>query len=154
MEQNLEAQIEKRLHELPEDIHAAVMAADLDKKVQAIGAKYQLHIDQMGLLGDEILLAMLGFTELDKLGEHIQTQVTVAPDVAGKIVQDASEQIFMPIRASLVQFGETQKAPARPVPVETPKLPEEKLLPAAEKMLTEKTVTPLYKTDPYREPVE
>ena len=108
MEQDLEAQIEKRLAELPEDIRAAVLGADLNRHVQAIGAKYQLHVDQMGLLGDEILLSMLGFTELDKLEEHVKTQVGVPADVASKIVQDSSEQIFLPIRESLVKFGEEQ----------------------------------------------
>ncbi|MDO8517810.1 MAG: hypothetical protein Q7S26_00765 [bacterium] len=191
MEENLEAQIEKRLAELPEDIRAAVLAADLNKHVQEIGTKYQLHIDQQGTLGDEILLAMLGFTELDKLQEHIQTQVGVSGDVANKIVQEVSEQIFLPIRESLVKFGKEQavgaaksadrvQGDASRLPEASPLVSADLALPkqnipvpvslAAEKMLTEKTVTvpaptpaagapkeaprAPYKVDPYREPVE
>lgn len=186
MEPNLEAQIEKRLAELPEDIRAAVMAADLNTQVQTIGAKYQLHIDQQGTLGDEILLAMLGFTELDKLESHVQTQVGVGADVASKIMQEVSAQIFLPIRESLLEFGAEQVAKPKPELFEKNTSPESlsqrssgslvlPVLPdgvgearpfaqkipapvslAAEKMLTEKTVTPVgpKKIDPYREPIE
>ncbi len=40
MEQTLEAQVEKRLAELPEDVRAAVLGADLDKHIQEIGATH------------------------------------------------------------------------------------------------------------------
>jgi len=187
MEQTLEAQVEKRLAELPEDVRAAVLGADLDKQVQEIGTKYRLHIDQAGALGDEVLLAMLGFTELESLPASLAEQVHIAPDVAQKIAQDVSEKLFLPIRESMKKFQESRaaqaelpetKSLAQGLPVEAgldnrrtedprglfvkeapPKQSvatsispaEEKLLPAAEKMLTERTV---YKNDPYREPVE
>ena len=64
MEQELQKKIQARFAELPEDIQKAVQSADVDKKVRDIAAKNQLHVDQSGALGDEVLMAMMGFTDM------------------------------------------------------------------------------------------
>ena len=117
MEQTLEAQVEKRLAELPEDVRAAVLGADLDKHIQEIGATHQLHIDQIGVLSDEVLLAMLGFTELDKLSESIAAQAHIDAATAEKVAQDVSEHVFLPIRESMERFQETRGMEAEVVAI-------------------------------------
>ena len=178
MENDLAQQIQNRIAELPEDIQRAIMSADLDKKIQDIGNKHALHIDQTASLGDETLLVMLGFSKPEEFPLHIATQVRVPPEEASKLSSDISEQIFMSIRESMKKFAEQkQTAEAAPNPTAPSLMPVKASdFRSAELMLKEKTVSvptlpkiepasrgtstdvppkpAPYKADPYREPAE
>ena len=52
--------IEKRLAELPEDIRQAVLSVEWEAKVQQLGAKEGLHIDQVGALALVDVLGLVG----------------------------------------------------------------------------------------------
>ena len=152
------AQIQQRLAELPADVQSAVQAADLDQKVQAIGARHQLHIDQVGELGDETLLAMLGFSPLESFGRRLSSTLKLSPEAGEKLAQDVSTEIFGSIRESMKRFVEARTAQPAATPPPASKVPEKTDLHKADVILTEKTLSlpkekPIYKADPYREAV-
>lgn len=125
MDQALEAQVQQRLQELPEEIRLAVQSADLDTKIQVIGQKHQLHIDQIGNLEDETLLVMLGFSDPAEFMDHLVERTSVTPVQASLIAADVAHEIFMPIRESMRLWAERRKLikDTDPTPVSTPGAP-------------------------------
>ncbi|MDB5225653.1 MAG: seg [Candidatus Adlerbacteria bacterium] len=146
MEQNLEAQVQKRLAELPQDVRDAIQSVDLSKKVQAIGQKQGLHIDQIGDLEDETILIMLGFAEPKEFVDQLVATLLVTPAQADAIASDVADDIFMPIRESMKAWAEKKRggeelpasAPAavsvpQPEPASTPQV----VMPSAAKPVLE-----------------
>lgn len=174
-------QIQNRIAELPPNVRAAVESADLAPKVRAIGTRHQLHIDQTGELEDEVMLAMLGFSPLDTLAARLTQTLRVSQADGEKIASEVSSEIFGPIRESLRAFTSgankpQQAAASTPVPPSAPaKPPVSPDIHAANVVLTQPTVSlpvqskpaqapaqgatapkasdPIYKSDPYREPI-
>lgn len=190
MEQDAVQKIQQRIAELPEDVRAAIQSNDLHQKVLAIGGKHQLHIDQVGELEDEVMLAMLGFSPLETLGKRLSDALHIAPDAGERLAADINTELFGSIRESMKKFAAAKTQAANPAPAPTmpaataaPAAPKPAPTPAAVVMppvapdmhkadvvLTEKTVSipapaapkapeaaqtgnPIYKADPYREPV-
>ena len=114
MDENLQKEIEERIAELPEDIQEAILAADLDARVQRIGAKHQLHVDQMGVLADETMLVMLGFVELEQFASQLETHLKISPEAARALGGDVSNEIFMPIRESMKKFTASNESASTP----------------------------------------
>lgn len=108
-------QLQERLAQLPEDVRSAVLSVEWEQKVQAIGARHQLHIDQVGALGDATLMAMLGMFDLSEYPARLGQDVKVPADQAAAIAKEVSDEIFMPIRESLKKVT-AQQGPAQPNP--------------------------------------
>lgn len=166
MEEELQQQIQKRMDELPEDVRQAIQSAELGKKLQEIGNKHQLHIDQVGTLSDETVLVLLGFSDPGEFVGTLTEGLHIPSQEAEKIAGDVTEQVFLPIRESMQAFMEGQESLAQAITATevssttkpaTPFTDAVRTTPT-DHLLTEKTVvTPpsrTYKTDPYREPVE
>lgn len=161
MEEDLQKQIEQRLAELPADVQNAIASSDMEQKLNAIGAKHRLHIDQIGRLQDETMLIMLGFADMSTFDEALAKALAVPEEEANALAAEVSDQIFVPIRESMKAFAE-KKTAAPPTSPEATKgtAPLQKVeIHPAEKMLMAPTVTKAppappadYKTDPYREP--
>lgn len=149
MPQNdVEKQIEARLAELPQEVRDAVLSADLPAQLQEIGRRNNLHIDQIGKLQDETMLVMLGFFDLDQFDEQLSQQLGIPPQAAAVLAQDVNEHIFMPIR-QFMKGATNEQSVVPPAPPSPP------VMPTAEATLTQPTTAkPIYKTDPYREPIE
>jgi hypothetical protein len=149
-------QIQKRLAELPADVQAAIQSAELEEHIKAIGAKNNLHIDQIGELGDETLLAMLGFSPLENFSKRLSDALHLELDAAERLAADVNTEVFGTIRESMKKFALAGQAAAPTPTVAAPAVPPAPPIPAADVMLSEKTVSvgPIpYKADPYREPV-
>ena len=166
MEQDATQLIAQRLAELPEDVRNAVQAADLGDRVRAIGARHTLHIDQTGELEDETLLAMLGFSPMEELGARLSTALHLPREEGERLAADVANEVFGPIRESMKKFvadraeraAEASAPPPSTPPAVSAKPPLSPDLHKADVMLTEKTVSlpaakPIYKADPYREPI-
>lgn len=160
--------IEARIQELPKDVQAAIMSNDFEAQVAEIGQKNRLHVDQIGELGDEVLLVMLGFMPADGFAEHIQKNLHLYSEQAAAIETQVNDQIFLPIRESMKKFQEDQKKKNEPAPSAAPainlsdmmlsqktvSMPAQKPAPATPVVPTAPKIGPSYKTDPYREPTE
>lgn len=177
MEDDITKKVQERYAELPPDIRQAVEAADLDTRVQTIGAKHRLHLDQMGVLQDEVLLVMLGFETPEKFVDAVVRATNISREEAAAIATDINTEVIDPIRESLKKFTASKAtptpavpaAPAAPAPVTPAPKPQVPMAPHPhDLMLVEKTVTTPpapktptppppkpqdYKADPYREPI-
>lgn len=109
MDKELEDQIKERFGELPEDIQKAIQSSDTEEVVRQIGEAHQLHVDQMGTLGDEVRLVMLGFADPDAFASTIAEQAHIPAEDAGKIANEVAEKIFVPIRKSMQAFMEERE---------------------------------------------
>lgn len=170
MEEDVQKQIEARLAELPADVQNAIGSSDLEAKLNAIGAKHQLHIDQIGYLQDETLLVMLGFADPTEFAPQLESNLKVPKAIAETLAREVTEEIFVPIRESMKTFTESQsrlEGTAASLEGAPKSLDLKAESYSADTMLAEKTVTrpasvpppktpppmpALYKADPYREP--
>ncbi len=108
MEPNNEEQIAQRLAQLPADVRNAVLSVEWEQKLQAIGEKHHLHIDQVGALGDVTLMTMLGMVGLDQYPVRIAQELKIAQPDADAIAKEANDGVFMPIRESMKSFTGTR----------------------------------------------
>ena len=120
------------LQKLPDDLRKIILSTETADKIQAIGQKYNLHIDQMGALDEEVHNVLFGVSSPSKLTEQIKNRLGIEQSAADKITYDLNEQIFLKIRESLQALHETNEAteaneaiggvepiPASPAPPET-----------------------------------
>jgi len=119
MDDDITKKVQNRYAELPADVKKAVESADLNTRVQTIGVKNHLHLDQMGVLQDETLLVMLGFESPDNFVNALTKALNISPDQAAAVSTDINNEIFAPIRESLKKFSAPVSAPA-PTPSQTP----------------------------------
>ncbi len=165
MDENLQQTLQQRMAELPPNVQEAIRSADFTKKLQSIGQKYLLHIDQLGTLESEVLMVMLGFVKPEDLVGNIVSELKVPLVTANLITTDVSQELFLPIRESMKKFsGLTTQ------PTVQPTVPVQPAVTAASAALQQPTVTPVaampptatdpnkptkqYSTDPYHEPLE
>ncbi|MBI2099790.1 MAG: hypothetical protein HYT48_00410 [Candidatus Vogelbacteria bacterium] len=97
---------DERFEKLPPNIQQAISSADNERAIQEIGKKYALHIDQLGLLDDEVNLVLLGDTPSNQFVEKIKNVLRIDGAQAQAVGQEVSERIFMPLRDSLRALSE------------------------------------------------
>jgi hypothetical protein len=112
MEDNVAQQLQARLTTLPDDVRTAVLSVEWEHKVQAIAGRHQLHIDQIGALGDVTLMAMLGMFDIVEYPNQVAVALAIAPDIAATVAKEVSDEVFMPIRESLRTLSQQKAAPA------------------------------------------
>jgi len=156
------ADAEKRFSELPPEAQQMLYSKEMSAIINTIGQKYDLHIDQIGLLNAEAGQVILGFTEPQDFPSSLQELLGLDEGRALAVAKEVSDQLFEKIRSAMKQppvQQSVQNSGATPSPTQKPTLP------MADQMLTQPTVTPpmaqpvtpqekKYSTDPYREPVE
>jgi hypothetical protein len=98
-------QLEEKYRQLPEAVKEAMYSVETSDAVLAIGKKYNLHIDQIGLLAEEAGLVMLGLTPSYQFIDSIQKKLGVNRATAENITLDVNTEIFLPIREFLRQSG-------------------------------------------------
>ena len=101
MEPDVKQVIQQRFAELPPAVQAAVTDASVEKKLRALAAKYQLHLDKWVLLENEIMMTLLGIDEPENMAKNVAEEVGVSQDIAQQIVNDIALQIFKPIREQM-----------------------------------------------------
>ncbi len=158
MDENLQKTLQQRMAELPPEIQAAIQSVDFSKKLQTIGQKYLLHIDQMGTLENEVLLVMLGFVNPDEFVGNVVSEIRVPLATANLLATDVSQELFLPIRESMKKFLLTQnRTPIQPSATSAA-LQQTTITPAASMPPVQSSPsaaqTKQYTTDPYHEPVE
>src|SRR5690348_7507243 len=101
MDETTEQQLKKRLEELPPVVRQAIMSSDFEAKIQSIGAKASLHIDQIGILQDETVLVMIGFADPSEFPNHLIERLHLDSTKAQELTKAVGEQIFLPIRDAM-----------------------------------------------------
>ncbi len=111
----------ERFENLPDDVQEAFLSVDTYKTIKKIVDKFKLHIDQSGILSEEIGLVMLGVTRPENFLSVLEKKLNIPLETAGEIVKEINTTIFFPIRASLEEInngGVPRYSPERPSLVE------------------------------------
>jgi len=114
MEITLE-EIQKKFDSLPEDLKWAIMAANIDEKITAIGQAHGLNIEQLGQLSLETHMVTLGYTLPDNFEASIKASLGLPNDKTREIVEEINTKILKEIKEKLMSLSknteETQEAP-------------------------------------------
>jgi len=100
----------EKFENLPDEIQEAFLSIDTYNTIKKLADKYTLHVDQSGLLSEEIGLVMLGVTRPENFLSTIQQKLNISLETAGEIVKDINTDIFFPIRSSLEELNEGGEA--------------------------------------------
>ena len=94
-------QIKERLDNLPPHLKEVMGSTETSKTIRTISQKHKLHIDQMGILSEEIGLVMLGLTRPNEFMYKIEKRLNISSDLAKEITKEINEEIFIKIREEL-----------------------------------------------------
>ena len=114
MEITLE-EIQKKFDSLPEDLKWAIMAANIDEKITAIGQAHGLNIEQLGQLSLETHMVTLGYTPPEKFEASVKASLGLPDDKTREIVAEINTKILKEIKEKLMSLSkdveEVQKEP-------------------------------------------
>ncbi|HVU75474.1 MAG TPA: hypothetical protein VHD38_01380 [Candidatus Paceibacterota bacterium] len=117
----------ERFDQLPKIVQDAITSADVEKHLRELAEHHKLHLDQWEKLENEVMLALLGFQQVESLRGNIQKEVGVDEATANALAEDISTIVFAPIRQELErELGEQDTVAAHqtaPVPVPTAATP-------------------------------
>jgi len=97
----LSEKLQTRFKKLPQALQAAILSADIEKRLRELSEVHKLHLDQWQGLENEVMLALLGFQPGENLGENLKNAIGVSDEDAQALAEDISDAIFKPIRKEL-----------------------------------------------------
>lgn len=105
--------IKQHWDRIPKKVRGVISAFNWESKVEEIGKKHKLHIDQMGELRNETLFMLVGLTHPGDFYTKIQEVLELPEEKTTAVVNDINEQIFSKIRQALVKaVGEEEEEEA------------------------------------------
>lgn len=130
-------QIHSRLKEAPDKVKQLVGSEELAEVLATITKKYQLHLDQAGVIGDEINFVILGLARADQFTQNILNQANLSTEKTNEIAKEVNDKIFLKLRESLKQIRPKEETAAAPE-----KMPEEEISPTAPETEQKEGVVP------------
>ncbi len=94
-------QLAETYRKLPLKLKEAIGNIDSLEILKRIAEQFNLHIDQLGKLSDEVGLVVFGLSNFSVFTDKIQISLSLDQDTAQKIAKEINEQIFLPIREAL-----------------------------------------------------
>ena len=154
-------EVRKQFDRMPPIVKQAIANLDMGNITDNLRKKYNLHVDQVGRIAEEITATMVGLTKPAEFGPNIKAQTGLSEDIVNLITYDLNQQIFSKIRKELEELSQNQN-PIKASPVPQPSLPTDKVF--TEKMTTvanipKQEVAVMPETsdnkvrDPYLEPI-
>lgn len=98
---DFDEKLRQRFSELPKVVQNAITSADVEKHLRELADTHKLHIDQWESLENEVMLALLGFQDANKLPENIKKEVGTDDATAAELGRNISAIVFEPIRQEL-----------------------------------------------------
>ncbi|QQG38030.1 MAG: hypothetical protein HYS26_00540 [Candidatus Kaiserbacteria bacterium] len=147
-DEDLDKKIAERLKELPKVVRDAIESADVENLLRKMADTHKLHLDQWERLENEVMLTLLGFSEINELQANIGREVGVDEKTAAALAGDISKEVFEPIREELERQLEHPEAKAEEVSGEEAarrqilSASEESVVPAAPPATPPATATP------------
>ena len=134
-------EMDEKLDSLPENIQKIIYGPEIDIAVQKIGQKYQLHIDEMGLLHAEIVDVMIGKTESEDFVPYLIETLEIDREKAASIAEEVNTLLLTHIRDAMRYGGDiaanNMTAPTNTPPQAVSPTPEYR---AADVVLSQKTL--------------
>ena len=94
----------ERYSAIPLDVRDAMLSVDVGQKLQGIGELHRFHLDQLDVLADEVSAVMLGLTHPNDFKDKIRSALSLSSEEADGLVREVDEEIFKPIKASLMSM--------------------------------------------------
>ncbi|HTK32975.1 MAG TPA: hypothetical protein VL335_00300 [Candidatus Paceibacterota bacterium] len=94
-------QIQEKFEQLPKEVQDAVSSPEVHDNLVSIAKKYGLHIDQEGVLVDQVGQVMLGLSPSKDFVKNFMNAGGVTSAVATSVAQDINAEIFSKIKNSM-----------------------------------------------------
>ncbi len=94
-------EVAKKIVSLPEDLKEIIFDSSIGEKMQAIGKKYGLHVNETSSLMDEAYWVMIGLTHPDQFTNRLKETLQLPDEKIKAITSDISEDIIGDIRGQL-----------------------------------------------------
>ncbi len=107
MKQYTAEEIQSKYETLPDMIKDAVSSMEVKLKIEEVGKRNGLMLDQIGDLVDEIGLIMLGFKKPKDFVSSITSTLSISRDVAEKIAREINTEVFSALRNSMIENEDT-----------------------------------------------
>jgi flagellar hook-length control protein FliK len=98
MDENTTQMIKERFDALPESIQELIISSNYQDIIIEIGKKYQLNVEQLGLLEQETTLVMMGLTPTKDFETELTRELKIDNTKGNQIVTEINEKIFLTIR--------------------------------------------------------
>ncbi len=98
MKQFTSEEIQNQFEKLPAELQAAVTSPEIHDKIEAIGKRHNLMIDQMGELVDEIGLILLGLEKSSDFVSHASQKLNISSKAALLLAKDINSEVFDSIK--------------------------------------------------------
>ncbi len=110
-------QLKSLIKKLPPEVQDLVLDSHTEEMVLEVGKKYNLHIDLIGELDDEVTLVLCGLTKPNEFAGHIKERLKIDDATTQKIVIDINNQVFLKIRESLQELANNRETTPVVAPV-------------------------------------
>lgn len=107
-----EKELRARFELLPDDIKNVISSSDYQMKLFEIAKKNKLTYEQLGGLELQTTLALLGLSDPNEYISSVAEQLGKKPDEVKGIVEEVKQEVFSPIRASLMSLYERSSEPS------------------------------------------
>ncbi|MEK7531943.1 MAG: hypothetical protein AAB545_03395 [Patescibacteria group bacterium] len=107
-------QIEDLFWKLPPELQEAITSAETATHIQQIGKVHGLHLDDLDVIFEEVGKVMLGLNKPENFGVTIRSRLGLADEKSRAVVRSIDDEIFQPIRKSLMEITEKEREETSP----------------------------------------
>ncbi|MDO8183604.1 MAG: hypothetical protein Q7T49_01280 [bacterium] len=144
-------------NKLPEDIREVISSTEHLDRVENIGKKFNLHIDQIGQLGEKTLWVTMGILKPQDFINSLSESLKMPIEQIKPIVVEINNQVFAPIRESLKKVHQLNEDGGGPIVAAKPANFDDRLskyLSGSGTNSEPPTPPPPYTHDPYHEAIK
>ncbi len=116
MDEETKKIIKERFDALPKNIQDTILSTNYQEALIEFGKKYQLNVEQLGILERETTLVMMGLTSLKDFEVELTRELNIDKVKGNQIVNDINEKVFLKVRESLKTIN-TPNEENSPTPV-------------------------------------
>lgn len=103
-------EILEKYRKLPKEVRDVIFADNTSDKMFELGHKYNLHVDKIGALADEVGDLILGFSHPKDFVNNLTSALGLKAEDARKIAQDVNNDILVPIHDHLLTIHNMQES--------------------------------------------
>ncbi len=94
---------------LPDSVKEAIVDVPIPEIVRGIGEEYNLHMDIVGFIYDQINLITLGLVDRDTLRTKLMSNTAFPKDKIEEIMHSINEKIFSPLREAVISYDQMKE---------------------------------------------
>ncbi len=123
-------QMVERFAALSPKVQGIIMGNDIGATIGPIAQKYDLHVDQAGILAEVAILVILGLIRTTEFINEVEHRLVLPRTKATDIAYEIDQKLFKPIRDDLRNAG--QPSTASQTPIAQTAAPQQSINPAPE----------------------